>query len=144
MDEQQTNWNNWMGQDKFFEKFPFDIKNPMKNMQVDLSSVDDYVKNIISQVNPSNILYPDFFETHRFLIAKIKIPANIHFRSLNVHLSRTHIKIDGLPGKSSQELKLPTHVDTNDCRALFKKGLLQLKMRKLNWDESYREVYVRY
>ncbi|CAH0120564.1 MULTISPECIES: hypothetical protein [unclassified Paenibacillus] len=138
----------WAGQDPFFKNnVPFNGLGD--NFSLDMSSIENYVKDVLNRVSTMNIgsgetqLSCEVFETHHFVFVRIRIPKQINPKSLRIFLNTFQVKIEGLPGGREQMIKLPAPVVSMESRALYKEPYLQIKIPKLP-GESYDEVYVRY
>jgi HSP20 family molecular chaperone IbpA len=131
----------WANPDIFFnKKFPFTNDNPLENY--DLSSIQSYVQNILSQVTTGDaMLSAEIFETHQSVIAKIKIPSQMQPKNLRVWVNANHIKIEKSPEGKEQVFNLPCSVDPNGKKALYKKGILQIRMPKVNYKDRNHEVF---
>jgi len=134
----------WTNQDSFFDKkFPFHQANPLENY--DLSSIHSYVQNVLSQVAVGDEkLIVEVFETHQSVIAQIKIPKQLNPRSLKIWVKTSHIKIERTQDNKEQLISLPSNVDSNTSKAVYKQGILEVRMPKLKARDRYQEVLVRY
>lgn len=114
----------------------------------DTSWVEDYVKNILEKSLPSSSTLKrttsspsEIFETHHFVIMKMKMPENAN---PIVKIRTDQVKVDGLSGSNSHIVRLPCHIDPQQSRASYKDGVLQIKMKKKKINKNYHEVAVRY
>jgi HSP20 family molecular chaperone IbpA len=131
----------WANPDIFSnKKFPFTNDNPLENF--DLSSIQSYVQNVLSQVTTGDaMLSAEIFETHQSVIAKIKIPSQLQPKDLRVWVNANHIKIEKSPEGKEQILNLPCSVDPNGKKAIYKKGILQIRIPKVKNKDRYHEVF---
>ncbi|MFD0695605.1 hypothetical protein ACFQZT_16010 [Paenibacillus sp. GCM10027628] len=88
-------------------------------------------------------LQVDTSETDHHLIIKIRTPETMNLNHVRVLASTSDLKLKGLPGKKEQVIQLPTLVHSTSGRAFVKDGLLEIKIRKQNADDSYHEVIMR-
>ncbi|MEX2461452.1 MAG: Hsp20/alpha crystallin family protein [Paenibacillaceae bacterium] len=134
----------WTNQDSLFnKKFPFHNTNPLENY--DLSSIHTYVQNVLSQVAVDELkLRVEIFETHQSVIAKIKIPKHLDPRSLKIWVNTSHIKMERTQDNKEQMINLPSRVDSNTSKAVYKQGILEIRIPKLKARDRYHEVFVRY
>jgi HSP20 family molecular chaperone IbpA len=126
-----------------------------KGKPQNLDWIDEFVKDIIKQAIPETVqtsktpqssktpLQTEVFETHRNVIARIRIPDNIEPRKLQVFVSLYHLKIEGPEGKK-HTIELPATVDSRACKAVFRDGVLQVQMRKQARGERFDEVYIQF
>jgi HSP20 family molecular chaperone IbpA len=124
------------------KKFPFTHDNPLENY--DLSSIHSYVQNVLSQVtNGESMLSTDVFETHHWVIAKIKIPNQLLSRNLKIWVNANRIKIERTQDNKApivQILNLPCRVDPYTRKAVFRKDILEIRMPKVKYKDRYHEV----
>ncbi|QGQ98645.1 hypothetical protein EHS13_29070 [Paenibacillus psychroresistens] len=137
----QSTIKKWANQDIFSnKKFPFTNDNPLENY--DLSSIHSYVQNVLSQVSTGDeMLRSEIFETHQWVIAKIKIPNKLHPKNLRVWVNATHVKIEKAPEGKEQILNLPCRVDPHAKKAIYKKGILEIRIPKVKYKDRYHEVF---
>lgn len=129
--------------DKFFSgkvPFPFELGNPSKWF-------NDYVRDMLVKpakaLGASGKLPAEIFETHRFLIVRIKLPESADMNAIKVMASSTSVKLQGLPDSKGQLFKLPKLVDARSGKALFKEQVLQIKLRKQGQGEQFFELFIR-
>ncbi|WP_068617572.1 Hsp20/alpha crystallin family protein [Paenibacillus tuaregi] len=143
----------WLGEDPFFKNlFPFkDFKDQFK---LDPSEVDKYVEDAISKAMSGNSLFDagavgsrkmnhEIMDTHHFIIAKIRVPRQIHPENLWVQVSRTQVKFSGHEEEQPQIITLAAPVNPLKSSATFKLGSLQVKMPKLK-SGGFHDVAIRY
>ncbi|OPA77870.1 molecular chaperone [Paenibacillus selenitireducens] len=136
----------WKSFEEFFGgKLPF---MEMENGTPSESWVENYVqgvlKNIPTATNKNNLIKHDIFQTHNFVFIKIAIPKHIRIRDLQVSVSQNQIRIEGLPENQHHIIKLPEIVKSQESKAKFKNGILQIKVRKNNDDLKFHDVYISY
>jgi hypothetical protein len=138
--DESTN-NKWANPDIFFnKKFPFTNDNPLENY--DLSSINSYVQKVLSQVSTGDaMLGAEIFETHLSVIAKIKIPNQMQLKNLRFWVNANHIKIERSPDGREQILNLPSIVDPLAKKAVYKKGILEIRIPKVKYKDRYHEVF---
>ena len=113
--------------------------------QFDLSSIQKYVQNAISSMSSIEEakLSSEVFETHTDVIARIKLPSKLHPRNVRVHVNTMNLKLEGLLEGKEKIFNLPCTVNAGISTALFKQGVLEIKMPKLKPRDRYHEVPVR-
>jgi HSP20 family protein len=148
--EQSTN-KKWGNHDPFFNnKFPFNEANALKGLEsFDLSSINNYVQNAILHAMPGDItkypdIHPDIFETHHFVIVKLKLPKKLNPNNIRVFIQANHIKLEGWTNEKEHMIKLPCSVLSSKSNALFKQGVLEIKMPKIKFRDRYQEVFIRF
>lgn len=129
--------------EKFFNgkmPFPFEPGNPS-------NWFNDYVRNMlvkpVKAQGSSGRLPAEIFETHRFLIVRIKLPELVELNKVRVMASSSSIKLQGLPESKGQLIKLPKLVEARSGKVLLKEQVLQIKLRKRNSGEQYYELFIR-
>ncbi|WP_052487710.1 Hsp20/alpha crystallin family protein [Gordoniibacillus kamchatkensis] len=85
----------------------------------------------------------EVFETHRDIIAKIKLPPKENPRALQVLVRSDRIKLLGLPGGEPTFISLPAPVVANSARARYREGTLEVYARKRK-KGNYFDTYVEY
>lgn len=93
---------------------------------------------------PSKPLREETFETHHYVIVRLHVPVFVNERRLRVHASAQRLKIAGLPGDEEQVVALPFPVSPSSARAMYKDGILQVKLLKRKITERFEEIYIRY
>lgn len=131
-------------QDSFFDKkFPFKHADPLENY--DLSSINAYVQNVLSQATIGEArLSTEVFETHQSVIVKIKLPKQLHPRNLRIKVNSNHIKMEKTEGNEEQIIPLPCRVDPTGRKAVFKQSILEIRIPKVKTRDPYHEVFIRY
>jgi len=142
MEEDATNNEKWAQGDSFFNgKSPFSYVNPLEKL--DLSSLHNYVQNAISRVSMGEpALISEVFETHQYAIAKIKISKKLYSNQLRVFVNYNQIKLEGLTGYKAQIINLPCHVEASNCKAIYRQGILEIKLPKVKYKNYYHEVFI--
>lgn len=134
-------YKNWVNPDIFSnKKFPFTNTNPLENY--DLSSIHSYVQNVLSNVSTSAggdvKVRTEVFETHHWVIAKIKLANPRHMR---IWVNANRIKIEQTQQGKTQILNLPSKVNPLSRKILYKKGILEIRMPKAKLKDRYHEVF---
>ena len=133
----------WTNDSFFNKKFPFNHANPLENY--DLSAINSYVQNVLSQATVGEVmLNAEVFETHQSVIAKIKLPKQLHPRNLRIRINANHIKIEKTENNVEQIIHLPCRVDPNGRKAVYKKNILEIRIPKVKAKDRYHEVFIRY
>lgn len=135
----------WKKFEQFWHKFSFVDKNSGKLTD---NWVENYVQRILKNVpgvsNTNQALSHEIFQTHHFVFIKIKVPDSIRERDMQVSVSSNQLKIEGLPENQSFVVQLPVLVKARECRASYKDGVLQIKVRKNDDDLDFYNVGIRY
>jgi HSP20 family molecular chaperone IbpA len=134
----------WTDRDSFFNKeFPFRDVNPLENF--DLSSINAYVQNVLSNVSHSDtMLSSETFETHHSVIVQLKLPKKVHPKNLRVLINAHNIKINGQNEGEGQLIKLPCSVVPTGSKAQYKQGILEIKMPKVRFKEHFHEIFIQF
>ncbi|WP_309120451.1 Hsp20/alpha crystallin family protein [Paenibacillus sp.] len=86
----------------------------------------------------------ELFQTHRHIIVRFVVPERIKARQLRVYAAVQRLRVEGLPNGGKQTVALPALVYADTARALFKDGVLQIKLMKRPSNERFEEVFVRF
>ncbi|MBW7474229.1 hypothetical protein K0T92_05690 [Paenibacillus oenotherae] len=131
--------------DKFFNgkvPFPLDPGNPS-------SWLNDYVRDMLikpakaASSSAKGSLPTEIFETHHFLIVRIKLPGSADINNVRIMASNFSIKLSGLSDSKKHTIKLPKLVEPRSGKALLKEQVLQIKLRKRKSGEQYYELFIR-
>ncbi|RJG17853.1 Hsp20/alpha crystallin family protein, partial [Paenibacillus thiaminolyticus] len=79
-----------------------------------------------------------------FVMVKLGLKTRSSKRDLQVSVSPNQLKIEGLPENQTFVVQLPVLVKARECRASYKDGILQIKVRKNNDDMDFYNVGIRY
>lgn len=144
----------WEGfQNRFFDEGKW--KEAMQVPGGNLSWVEEYVKDLVSEAVPRSIVRTtdksakhssvscNVFETHTMLIAKIKVPRDINPQVVRVFLAPNRLQIKGLPNKEEVTVPLAANVRHNGSRAVCKDHVIEVRMPKER-ETDYKEVPVKY
>lgn len=142
------------------EKFINDklsMMNPFGKAAADgfMQKQPDWVERLISQVldrtlpksakspgvKPNGGVSAEVFETHRHVIAKIKLPSKEIPKALQVLVRTDRIKLLGLENDEPYFIELPSPVMARTARALIREGVLQVQARKRK-KGPYHETYI--
>jgi hypothetical protein len=91
---------------------------------------------------PSSVA-TEVFETHRQVIAKIKLPPKENARALQVLVRSDTVKLIGLNGGEPLLIRLPVPVVARSARARFRERVLEVYMQKRK-KGRYIETFVEY
>jgi HSP20 family molecular chaperone IbpA len=116
----------------------------------DFSWLEDYVQGILSQSLPpvpkeaqtGSSLQSEVFETHDYMIAKIKIPDPINPKKIKIFFATNQIWLEGLSDKS-KIIQLPTHGRFHGSKAAFKDDILEIRIPK-ETNIGFKEINVRF
>ncbi|MFS0722793.1 Hsp20/alpha crystallin family protein [Paenibacillus sp. 1P07SE] len=86
---------------------------------------------------------PELFETHRFVIVKLPIPAAVRDAELRLFIRPDRIKLAMGEGREARIVRLPCLVLPSTCRALLASGILQVKLKKRRAGDQYEEMPIR-
>ncbi len=142
----------WKSIEQFFSQpLPFFQDGDQNKWMKDMAWVEDLVKQSIEQsvskakpASTSAHLKPKMFQTHRNVIVRIPVPPAVNPRALQVYLHAYQLKIIGLQGQDEKIIKLPVPVLSMRCKASFKDGILQIRARKQQQKQKYREIYIEF
>ena len=145
-------WEQWDAfENMMLQAFPFLPKHFTRGGIADSNWLSDVVQNTINRYIdqemkskfPQSIfgrtLGHDVFETHRSVIVRIRLPADIHPRELDMAISCHKVRIK-LPSGEQQVIALPRAVNPKRARATFREGVLELRMPRTG--EPFHPVYV--
>jgi len=86
----------------------------------------------------------ELFQTHRHVIVRLIVPERMKPRRLRIFAGVQRLRIEGLPNEGKQTVELPALVYADTARALFKDGVLQVKLMKRPANDRFEEVFVRF
>lgn len=147
---------NWKNFEQFFAgKLPFpgmlNRDNLGANGEDHMAWVEGYVKDVLNKSIPnsgSSLLKHHFqtelFETHNNVIVKVHIPDRAQARKIRVLVGANQIRLEGLPEKGAQTIKLVNPVVPSSCKGVYKNGIMQFHIRKQTDEETYYEIDVRF
>ncbi|WP_134700088.1 Hsp20/alpha crystallin family protein [Ammoniphilus sp. YIM 78166] len=145
----ESSWKNF--EELFKNNFP--NMQPMSGAS-DVGSIEQYIKNTMDSVFKngfaqgngfSNVgpgLRSDVMDTLHHVIAKVYIPEGVDPYQLMVFVNNQSIKLGGFPDQQKHVVKLPFPVVPRNSKAVFKDGILQVRMKKLAMEDQYHEVNV--
>lgn len=141
---------NWKSFEQFFGgKLPF--PGTANGNGDHLAWVEGYVKDVLNQAIPSVNLaslkhhfHTEVFDTHNNVIVKVHIPDRAQARKVRVLISANQVRLEGLPEKGAQTIRLNSLVVPDSCKAVYKNGIMQFHMRKQTAEETYYEIDVRF
>jgi HSP20 family molecular chaperone IbpA len=135
--------------EKFFGRnFPFSQQDQGDQLMSDTSWVDTYVQDVLKNVMtsaqfPSSYKSPtEVFETLKSVIVKVAIPDSMNPNEIQVFIKSDQVKLEGLPDGKITVIKLPWMVIPKSGIVRFKRGALQISIRKRMDNEQYHEAYV--
>ena len=153
--EQREQWEQWEQWDAFekmmLQAFPFLPKNFTRGGIADSAWLSDVVQNTINRYIDQEMkskfphsvfgqtLGYDVFETHRSVIVRIRLPADLDPRELEMAISCHKLRIK-LPSGQKQMIALPKAVNPKRVRTTFRDGILELRLPRTR--EPYHPVYV--
>jgi HSP20 family molecular chaperone IbpA len=117
----------------------------------DFSWLEDYIQGILSQALPQSseeiakksVLQSEVFETHDYMIAKIKIPNQINPRKIKILFAINQIRLEGLPENRKPILQLPAHGRFQGSKAVFKDDILEIRIPK-ETNENFKQINVQF
>lgn len=129
-------------------KMPENWSNP------DMSWVQGYINDIMKQAMPGQFndgknesrssdskkdySSPDVFETHHYMIARIKVPEDIYPENVKVMFHTNELNIEGIQSRPLQ-IKLPRNGLYKGSKAHFKDHILEVRVPKRS-KERYQEI----
>lgn len=154
MDGTKNNKNffdmDWKNFEQFFGgKVPF-VEN-LSSGGEPMAWVESYVKNVLKQALPNmeapslkHHFHTELFETHNNVIVKVHVPDKGQARKLRVLVNVSQVKLEGLPDKNTQTIRLASLVVPDSCKAVYRNGILQLHIRKQSVDNPFQEIDIRF
>lgn len=128
-------------------KIPDNWSNP------DMSWVQDYINDIMKQAMPGQFnegqssdrshtpkqsSSPEVFETHHYMIARIKVPEDIYPENVKVMFHTNELNIEGIQSRPLQ-VKLPGNGLYKGSKAFYKDHILEIRIPKRS-KERYQEI----
>ncbi|WP_276354424.1 Hsp20/alpha crystallin family protein [Cohnella caldifontis] len=127
---------------------------PFIGKDLDAGNLSNFVQKAIGEFLPKAVpgwqgILPAFnkeidyelFETHRSIFVRCKLPEGTSPRSVRFFATRRKLKIEH--GSESQEIPLPSDINTGRTIARFHEGVLEIRMPKINHAEPFREIFIR-
>jgi hypothetical protein len=128
---------------------------PFLGNEIEGKSIEHFVQKAIKNHMPKSIPYGpnldafmsksvdyDLFETHRSLFVRCRLPEDIPLRNIRFFANKRKLRIE-YKGHS-EEVALPSDVNTNRTIAKVHDGILEIRMPKLNDDsDPLREIFIR-
>lgn len=115
------------------------FSNPMSQNAKNESAV--YEENIDKRTNSLN---PQLFEILGFVVIRTQVPADIKQEDIKVHISVTHVTIKGDPSGSDHIIPLPQGTKKEGATAVFKDGILEIRIPRENEAANSDELSVQY
>jgi HSP20 family molecular chaperone IbpA len=134
----------------FGRKIPFTLPDQADHLVPDTSWVETYVQDVLKNVMtsadvPSFSKYPtEVFETLKSVIIKVTIPDTMNPNEIQVFIKSDQVKLEGLPDGQKTVIKLPWMVIPKSGIVRFKRGVLQISIRKRMNNEQYHEANVQF
>lgn len=162
MDPRQAQFDWKIFESIFGQRLPFQ-PGELEKIVKDPGWVQNYVQDILSKSLPQaesilsqwgkdhtgqgggffdTTLRSDVFETHRSVIARVRIPANIDPYALRASAEPHLLKIEGLPDGKKMNIRLPAMVKTQGTRANFKNGVLEIRMTKEDYSGKMKPIHI--
>lgn len=131
---------------------PFMLPDPDKAGYRDPSWIGDYVQRLLKQVNlpkvnitPNSAVDSDVFETHKSVIVRVTVPKAVNPNLIRVWINTHHVRIEGIPDtRQKHTIALPAPVLAKSGRAVFKDGVLEIRIPKYSSERGYKEIYVQF
>ncbi|PYI55454.1 Hsp20/alpha crystallin family protein [Paenibacillus flagellatus] len=109
--------------------------------------VDQYVRQVLAKavpdvnVNQARPMPPDnkstspavacsVFETHRAIIARIRLSPDVDPRAVRLFAYSHELKVTGLPGEREKTIKLPVPVRVDGTKAVCRQRVVEVTMPK--------------
>lgn len=108
-------------------------------------SIDRYLNegltpNVFNPFASASLSY-DLFETHRSVIIRLHIPKDVSPHKVRASVNRRKVRIE-LPSGKRQEIRLEKPVNPKRSHAVYKEGILEVRMPKIREPKSFHEVYI--
>ncbi|GIP33771.1 hypothetical protein J2TS4_29810 [Paenibacillus sp. J2TS4] len=110
------------------------------------SWVENYVKQILqgtSRRNTKSEIEHEIIESSNDLTVKLKLPDKVNPRSLKLLVNHNSIKLNGLFEGKSHIIRLPKPVIGESAKAVFKKGVLIVRIPKEYGGDFFNEIRIR-
>ncbi|MEB3100877.1 hypothetical protein [Ferviditalea candida] len=164
-DINQRFWDQWKTFEKIFGgRLPSLNYEQMQKMMQDPQWVEKFVQDILNKTMPNNgngsmfgggspfqggsgFFNPpnsEVFETHRSVIARIKVSDREDIYGLRLSGSRLKLKLDGIKNMDPVEINLPAAVNHRGTRARYKDGVLEVRMPKETETETDRPIRIHF
>ncbi|RXZ78296.1 hypothetical protein EBB07_30040 [Paenibacillaceae bacterium] len=117
--------------------------------------IEKFVGQVLKKTLPANALSiagmpgvpapakPRIFATHHFVIVQFKLGSRDHPDNYRLLVRPDRVKLQADTDERTQRAKLPCQIVPESCRALFKDGVLQVKLRKRRMSSQYYEAPIR-
>lgn len=135
----------------FFKEGSFDPWMKHLSKLKDMSWIEKHLKEAVQQSLSANAsqtgrvyLQADVFETHRSVIVRMNIPKSVNPRALQLFISTSKLRIEGLPGGKKQTISLPAPVLIQRTSVKYKDSVLEVRARKSKRKERFREIYIEF
>ncbi|GIP38124.1 hypothetical protein J31TS4_14040 [Paenibacillus sp. J31TS4] len=132
----------WLG-----GQLPFLPQGFQQQMRQGENWVESYVKNMLDNTlnkrGGDTGLAHEQFETHSDVIVRITVPDSLSVRSLRLLCGPRQLKLEGLPSGTTQSIELPCPVLFESARAVYKRGVLQVRMPKEIESDFLQEIPIR-
>lgn len=90
---------------------------------------------------PSSLDY-ELFETHRSVFVRCKLPRGLTLTDVRLYGNRRKLKVEY--SGNSEEIPLPSDVNSSRAIARHHGGILEIRMPKLGSEsEPFREIFIR-
>lgn len=86
-------------------------------------------------------LTTQIFETHGYIVVRIRIPKQAPLASIQVWMNAHHIRLEGMPGGAKQMIHLPKMVEADGARAVFRERTLEIRAPKAAQDD-FRQIAI--
>lgn len=123
-----------------------------ESKQGDFRWINDYVDHVVNDALSQTGSRPplpgrlpvELFQTHHYVIVRFRVPDGMKARRLRVFAAPTKLRLEGLPQERKQVVELPSAVRPESARALYKNGVLQVKLAKRGRRERFEEIFIRF
>lgn len=116
--------------------------------------IENFVQKTIKQFLPKNMPFQsglhaflprtldyELFETHRSIFVRCKLPDDVPLRSVRFFANRRKLMMEY--GDKSEEIPLPSDINTARTIARCHDGVLEIRMPKSSDAEPLREIFIR-
>lgn len=101
-------------------------------------------KETVNETTDSVNFEYEMFETHNSVIVRLQIPEEIQHKNILAYVSSNLLKIEQLPRRKKQIIRLPSLVNPSQSRASYKDRVLEVRMAKHMDEDIFNEIKIRY
>jgi HSP20 family molecular chaperone IbpA len=121
--------------------------------------LEEYIKDLVANVVPDamvganktmNMTQPtsslnfNVFETHTYVIARAKLSKGTDLGGIRILAGSNELLVKGLPEGDDKVIALPGRVRPNESKAVYKNGVLEIRMPRDEEQEAFIELPVKF